>query len=170
MGNRNPQGLYYDNEREIIIETEHGPFGGDEINVIELDKIYKNEIQNFGWPISSAGEHYGGKTEKNKVKYEKYPLYKSHKDHGFIEPLKSFVPSIGISEIVKLDKEKNLYLIGSMKEQSLYIVSIDDKKNLNVKEKIRLGERIRDIKLHNNKIYLFLENSASIGIMSLPTI
>ena len=65
MGHRNPQGLYYDNEREIIIETEHGPFGGDEINIIKLDKIYKNETQNFGWPVSSAGEHYGGKTEKN---------------------------------------------------------------------------------------------------------
>ena len=39
-----------------------------------------------------------------------------------IEPIKSFVPSIGISEVVKLDKEKNLYLIGSMKEQTLFIV------------------------------------------------
>ena len=57
-----------------------------------------------------------------------------------------------------------------MKEQTLFFVSIDDKKNFRLKEKIRLGERIRDIKLHNNKIYLFLENSASIGIMSLPTI
>ena len=50
-------------------------------------------MQNFGWPIVSAGEHYGGKTEANEEKY-KIPPYKSHSEYGFIEPLKSFVPSI----------------------------------------------------------------------------
>ena len=58
MGHRNPQGITLDKESKYIITTEHGPMGGDEINIIDLnDKI----VDNFGWPISSYGEHYGGK-------------------------------------------------------------------------------------------------------------
>ena len=64
MGHRNPQGLYFDKEKNILLETEHGPMGGDEINLINLNGIKKGKIPNFGWPISSAGEHYGGISEK----------------------------------------------------------------------------------------------------------
>ena len=92
MGHRNPQGLFYNEDKNFLLEAEHGPQGGDEINVIKLDY---NSIQNFGWAISSYGEHYGGKNApENKNKYEKYPLNKSHSEHGFIEPLKYFNPSI----------------------------------------------------------------------------
>ena len=45
MGHRNPQGLYFDKENNFILETEHGPWGGDEINLIEIDKISQDEIQ-----------------------------------------------------------------------------------------------------------------------------
>ena len=118
MGHRNPQGLYYDRNNGYIIEAEHGPQGGDEINIIELNFNSRDNIQNYGWPVVSAGEHYGGRTEKNKQKYKKYPLIKSHLDMGFIEPLKSFVPSIGISEIVKI-KENN-YVVSSLKEHHYF--------------------------------------------------
>ena len=68
-----------------IFSLEHGPQGGDEINVIKLDH---NTIQNFGWAISSYGEHYGGKNApENKNKYQKYPLHNSHSEYGFLEPL-----------------------------------------------------------------------------------
>ena len=53
-----------------------------------------------------------------------------------------------------------------MNHQSLYIVMIDDKKDFQILEKIFLGERVRDIVLNKKKVYLFLENSASIGVMS----
>ena len=39
MGHRNPQGLYFDRDNNFILETEHGPQGGDEINLIEVNKI-----------------------------------------------------------------------------------------------------------------------------------
>ena len=48
-GHRNPQGLSYDSVRDVILSSEHGPAGGDEINV-QLDSDIK---LNFGWPISS---------------------------------------------------------------------------------------------------------------------
>ena len=52
MGYRNPQGLLFD--KKDTLSTEHGPMGGDEINLIHLDK----NISNYGWPIASYGEHY----------------------------------------------------------------------------------------------------------------
>ena len=113
MGHRNPQGLYYDIENNFLLETEHGPQGGDEINLIEINNKNKDKIPNYGWAIVSAGEHYGGKIPRNEIKYKKYPLYKSHSKYGFVEPLKSFVPSIGISEITKL--ENNKYVVSSLK-------------------------------------------------------
>ena len=77
IGHRNPQGLLYDGERNFLISTEHGPQGGDEINLIEISNRNKISPPNYGWPVVSAGEHYGGKTKKNEKKYRKYPLYKS---------------------------------------------------------------------------------------------
>ena len=120
---------------------------------------------NYGWAISSAGEHYGGRVARNKIIYEKYPLYNSHKEYGFIEPLKSFVPSIGISEITKINK--NSYLVSSLKAKSIYIFKLNDKKEINSLDKIYIGERIRDVFLKDKQLYLFLENTASIGIINL---
>ena len=165
MGHRNPQGLYFDEENNFILETEHGPQGGDEINLIEVSKINKDKIQNYGWPISSAGEHYGGKIEANKIIYEKYPLFKSHVEHGFIEPLKSFVPSIGISEIVKI--KPNRYVVSSLKDKSLYFFELNEKKQIMNLDRVEVGERVRDLKFNNNKLYLFMENTASIGVIYL---
>jgi len=170
MGHRNPQGLYFDKENNIILETEHGPQGGDEINLIEVNKISKDNIQNFGWAISSAGEHYGGRIEKNNDKYTKYPLYNSHSEHGFIEPIKSFVPSIGISEIVKI--KKNKYVTSSMGkardgDKSLYFFEINSEQKIINLEQVKVFERVRDLRFYNNELYLFMEDSASIGVIDL---
>ena len=165
MGHRNPQGLYFDKENNFILETEHGPKGGDEINLIEISKINKDKIQNYGWAISSAGEHYGSKNEVNKIIYEKYPLYKSHIKHGFIEPLKSFVPSIGISEIVKVGK--NRYVVSSLKTKSLYFFELNEQKQIINLNRVEVNERVRDLRFDNNQLYLFMEDTASIGVINL---
>ena len=165
MGHRNPQGLYFDKENNFILETEHGPKGGDEINLIEVNKINKDKILNYGWAIASAGEHYGGKIEDNKKKYEKYPLYKSHSEHGFIEPLKSFVPSIGISEIIRI--KKNKYVASSLRDKSLYFFELKKEKKIVNLYRMEVFERVRDLAFNDNKLYLFLEDTASIGIINL---
>ena len=166
MGHRNPQGLFYNKESNFLLEAEHGPQGGDEINVIKLDN---NTTQNFGWAVSSYGEHYGGKNApENKKKYKKYPLYKSHSEHGFIEPLKYFNPSIGISQIIGLNNE-NQYVVASLKAHSLYFFeySYNNKKNnFNIIKQLDIGERIRDMIYYNNKLYLYLEDTASIAEVS----
>ena len=99
-----------------------------------------------------------------KKKYKKYPLYKSHSDYGFIEPLKSFQPSIGISEITKISK--NTYIVSSLKDRSLYFFGIDEDKKITSMERISLEERIRDLNFKDNKLFLFLEDTASIGIIN----
>ena len=165
MGHRNPQGLYFDKENNFLLETEHGPVGGDEVNLIEVNKINKDKIQNYGWAISSAGEHSGGKSEANKTKYEKYPLYKSHSEHGFIEPLKSFVPSIGISEIVKIGQ--NRYVLSSMRGKSLYFFELNKQKQIINLNRVEVFERVRDLRFNNNQLFLFMEDTASIGVLNL---
>ena len=77
-GHRNPQGLYFDKTHNVILSTEHGPEGGDEINKIEFN-------QNYGWPISSYGKRYEKVKLNPDLKYEK-----SHEEFNFIEPIFSF--------------------------------------------------------------------------------
>jgi len=165
MGHRNPQGLFFDKDKNIILETEHGPQGGDEINIIEVSKINQDELQNYGWAISSAGEHYGGRNEGNKTTYEKYPLFKSHSEYGYIEPIKSFVPSIGISEIVKIGNNK--YVVSSLRDKSIYFFELDGQNKITNFERVEVSERIRDLKFKDNQLYLFMEDSASIGIIKI---
>ena len=165
MGHRNAQGLYFDKNNNFILETEHGPQGGDEINLININNSLQNEIPNYGWPISSAGEHYGGRSEENTILYEKYPLHNSHSEYGFKDPLKSFVPSIGISEIVKIAPNK--YVLGSLKDKSIYFFELSDQKELINLVRVEVFERIRDLKFKNNQLFLFLENTASIGVINL---
>jgi len=171
MGHRNPQGLLFDKENNFILSTEHGPMGGDEINLIKIDQINKNKIQNYGWPMASYGEHYGSEEDiKRKKKYEKYPLYKSHSEHGFTEPLKAFVPSIAISEIVKIGK--NNYVVSSMGrnrsgDKSLYFFELNNEKKIINLEQIKVFERVRDLKFNDNKLYLFMEDTSSIGVINL---
>jgi glucose/arabinose dehydrogenase len=52
-GHRNPQGLYYDPPSGRLYESEHGPYGGDEVNIIEPGV-------NYGWPLATEGVNYPG--------------------------------------------------------------------------------------------------------------
>lgn len=174
-GHRNIQGLYYNPEANLIISTEHGPMGGDEIN---LNNLNENKEKNFGWPISSYGKHYGN-LEKNKLNYEEAPLHKSHSEYGFVEPVKYFVPSIGISEVKKLSKKFksnfiNDYFIGALGfdieegDKSIHHIRLSPNNDTIIyHDIITVGERIRDIIYLEevNKVLLFLENSASIAII-----
>ena len=160
-GHRNPQGLIYYNQEQII-STEHGPKGGDEINFIIQDK-------NYGWPISSYGDHYDG------VFRESAPLNKSHKDFGFQEPIEYFVPSIGISDLIKIEKDffdnrkENLF-ISSLKYKTLYIYELNNElTNIKKIDEIFIGERIRDFTyLEKSNLYVMvLEDTPSLGILSI---
>ena len=88
---------------------------------------------------------------------------KDHKKYGFIEPIYSFVPSIGISAIIKVPDSfdeywQDNYLIASLYGNSIYRVKFDNKyTKILFSEKIFIGERIRDIKFYKNLIILSFE-------------
>ena len=159
-GHRNIIGMYSD--EKIILATEHGPFAGDEINNIKKDASY-------GWPVSSYGEKYSRGQTNEPPNYKK-----SHKEHGFSEPIFSFIPAIGISEIIKLPNDfselwQDNFLVGTLNSKYLYRVKFDDKyEKILYFEKIFIGDRIRDIIYENNSnnIFLSLELTGSLGILS----
>ena len=159
-GHRNIIGLYADGN--LVLSTEHGPFAGDEINKIEKGKKY-------GWPVVSYGEKYS--RDKKNIN----PTYKkSHSDNGFEEPIFSFIPAIGISEIIKLPNNfsnlwQNNFLVASLNGKYLYRVKFDNSYNKIIyNEPIYIGDRIRDLiyNVEKKKIYLALELEGALGIIS----
>ena len=164
IGHDNPQGILFNKEDDIIFSTEHGPQGGDEINI---NRYPSKKIKNFGYPISSYGEHYGYPSPDVNYLYEEAPFYKSHEKYGFEEPIDYFVPSIGISDIEKFDNKLLVASMGAEIEQgdlSLHIYTLDEDSNLIKKEWNKVYQRIRDIHIFNDYAFLFLESTGSIGV------
>ena len=155
-GHRNIIGLSV--IENIVLATENGPYGGDEINLIK-------ENENYGWDIASHGKKYSTPEDEGE--------YKSHEENGYQEPIFSFIPSLGISEIIKIDNNfdkdwKNNYLIGSLNHKHILRIKMNkDYSKLEYYEDIYIGERIRDLKYYikNSTVFMALENSGSIGIL-----
>ncbi len=170
MGHRNPQGLHYVENLNLIINTEHGPKGGDEINFNYQDN---NKIPNYGWDIASYGVDYPTTAEHLKIDYKK-----SHNKHGFVEPFKYFTPSVGISEIIyisneqSLDKQNYLY-VASLRGSSIYLLKLkDDLSKIIQEDRIYFSQqRIRDLKYDskNQIFFIIFENTPSIGILKPKT-
>ncbi len=175
IGHRNVQGLARDGN--YLISSEHGPSGGDEINVNYLaDKKKKN----FGWPISSYGEHvgYGGDEKIRKKFYKLAPLHKSHKKHGYIEPKMTCVPSCAASQLITLPKnfldinENNIILMGTLGGAkngysiNFYEFSKNYEKIIS-ENSIFLDRRVRDIIFVNEykTIVLYLETFGEIYLL-----
>jgi len=177
LGHRNSQGLFYDEFDDVIYSTDHGPKGGDEIN-LDFTPDHKDP-KNFGWAVSSYGEHYSFPNKwLTEGFYKRAPLHKSHSEFGFIEPLKYFTPSIGITQIIKTEKFENLLnkkviYVGSMgwdldeNDLSIHKFVLNDNYKIENHEVIPIVERIRDLIYDEttNKILMFLETSGSIGIL-----
>ena len=150
-GHRNPQGMFYRNNS--IFAVEHGPKGGDEINL-----LYENG--NYGWNKFSYGTKYGKPDESY-----------NHLNPNFIDPIFYFTPSIGISDIDSCPEVlsdpgyKDCLLISSMKDKSFYIAKFNqDKTRLQSLERINLGSRIRKIRSSAKSIYLFTDSQSIIKI------
>lgn len=132
-GHRNPQGLAMNPETGEIWNNEHGPQGGDEINIIQKGK-------NYGWPVITYGINYSGTPITDKTEME-----------GMEQPLHYWVPSIATSGMAfvtsdKYPEWKGNLLIGSLKFQ--YLERLELKGNKVVyREKVMpdLG-RVRDVR------------------------
>jgi hypothetical protein len=168
-GHRNPQGLYFSKKFNEIWSTEHGPFGGDEINFNNSFAV--KTTLNFGWPQASYGAHYGAGEYLLKANgyelienrdfpaYQSSPLYKSHSQHGFSEPIIQLTPSVGISQISEVSNSysqvnaKRSFIVGTMgyssskfiPSVSMLIFSFDEKNKLLPQDQIIMNERMRDL-------------------------
>ena len=162
QGLRNSQGLLYVEEQDLIIASDHGPKGGDEVNRILMDK---KEIPHYGWPFASHGDFYGFESTELR---KNIMQFKNHKDNGYIEPILIFTPAIGPSEIVRANyKSKNSFLVSSLNGKTLYEFEYT-KKDIRAKltDDIYIGERIRDIKLmENGEYFLILANTGTFAIL-----
>ena len=106
---------------------------------------------------------------------KKYKYKKNHSKYDFVEPIYAFVPSVALSQIIKVpesfsSKWQNNYLITSLRALSIYRIMFDENySRIITMEKIRIGKRIRDIAYNKkyNSFLLALENeSGSVGFIS----
>ncbi|MDR9828636.1 PQQ-dependent sugar dehydrogenase [Vibrio sp. FNV 38] len=150
-GHRNPQGLFYDQESNVLWSIEHGPRGGDEINRIEKGK-------NYGWARVSQGKEYWG------------PLKVGEAESliGMQDPELVYTPSIAPSNIIlyRGSQYPNLdgkLIAGALKLTHLNVVEITPS---GLKEYARLfdddNHRIRDITLHPSGTIYFSTDSGKI--------
>lgn len=152
-GHRNPQGLYIDPEGRIW-STEHGPEGGDELNLIESGK-------NYGWPHVSYGTHYG--------MYTWPPSDTSGAHVDYRRPIYAWVPSIAVSELTGVeadlfDRWKGDLLVASLKKGTLYRIRTHEGRVTYV-EPIELDHRLRDIvEMENGSIALKTDEG---GVLTL---
>ncbi len=132
IGHRNPQGLTRMKDGRIF-ETEHGPQGGDEINLI-------HDGVNYGWPLETLGVQYGGEN------WPRDPVRGGHS--RFEKPMFAFMPSIGISQLVEardfVKEWEGDLLVGSLTGGTLHRLRLNGDTVL-YDEPIFLNQRLRDI-------------------------
>ncbi len=133
IGHRNPQGLVVSGGG-VIWSAEHGPQGGDEINLIA-------EGGNYGWPNATYGTNYGS---------FQWALNPDGHDHGqYREPAVAFVPSVALSPIIEVSGREFPHwdrdlLAGSLRTEALFRVRLSGDRVIYV-ESFSLGHRVRDL-------------------------
>ena len=149
-GHRNPQGLAIHPSTRQIWEAEHGPRGGDEVNIVLKG-------HNYGWPIITYGKNYSG-TIISKLTHHQ----------GMDQPVFHWTPSIAVCGIAFYDGNefpewKNNLLATSLKFERLHRIELD---GLNmVKDEIifEAGSRVRDVEVGpDGMIYVALEDPGRI--------
>ena len=132
-GHRNPQGLFYDKNTRRLWSIEHGPRGGDEINLIHPGK-------NYGWPIISYGQEYNRPVAVGESTHQK----------GMEQPVKYYVPSIAPGSLLVYSGKAfpqwqgNLFA-GALKLKHLNRITINENLQAVDEERLlkKLNERIR---------------------------
>ena len=136
QGHRNAQGILLYNGKDLLA-AEHGPRGGDELNLIKAGSDY-------GWPFVTYGQPYGPGDYVRPTKTGTHA--------GFVEPLKYWVPSIAPTELVQLPKSgwgdwSNQLVLGTLREQVLVFIAIDERFAVTNTVNVDIGERIRDLEV-----------------------
>ena len=132
FGHRNPQGLAVHPETGQIWDTEHGPLGGDELNLIEAGR-------NYGWPVISYGINYNGEIITDLT----------HKE-GMEQPIYYWKPSIAVCGLHFYEgdlfpKWKNKLLVGALKFSEVQLLDIEKDRVMYQQTLLKNAGRVRDI-------------------------
>ncbi len=155
-GHRNPQGMALHPETGEIWIHEHGPQGGDEINIV-------HKGLNYGWPVITYGVNYGFGT----------PIGKGTHQPGMEQPLYYWVPSIAPSGMCFYKGERfpewnESLFVGSLKFGLLVRLQLDGNQVVGEERLLggRLG-RIRDVRCESDGYLYLLTDAAAGGIYRL---
>jgi glucose/arabinose dehydrogenase len=134
-GHRNQQGILLIGKD--LYTSEHGPRGGDELNIIEKGVDY-------GWPAVTYGEPYSSGD---------YVRPKETGNHdGYRKPLTYWVPSVAPTELVQLNGSQwgswaGQIVMGTLREESLIFIELIDAKRVGERTIHPVNERIRDLEI-----------------------
>jgi glucose/arabinose dehydrogenase len=158
QGHRNAQGILLFNNKDLLA-AEHGPRGGDEINLIKQGADY-------GWPFVTYGQPYGSGDYVRPTKTGTHA--------GFTEPLTYWVPSIAPTELVQLPKDgwgswSNQLLLGTLKEQAVVFIKLDQKLAVVEQVKVDVGHRVRDLEVLPTGVAVATTDSGQLLLISLAS-
>jgi aldose sugar dehydrogenase len=131
-GNRNPQGLARHPETGALWESEHGPRGGDELNLLQPGR-------NYGWPLITHGMNYDGTPMTDRTAQE-----------GLEQPVLHWTPSIAVSAIDfytgnRFPQWKNHLFVGALAWQELRRLVIEDGRVVHQEVLFKDVGRVRDV-------------------------
>jgi len=151
-GHRNPQGLAYDRQHSRLWEIEHGPRGGDEINLIKKG-------ENYGWPVISYGKEYWGPVSVGEG---------THKE-GMQQPVKTYTPSIAPGSLMlytgnRFPQWKGNLFSGALVLRHLNRIVVDQQGEVITEERLleNMDERIRALAQSPDGLIYFSTDSGMI--------
>ena len=164
-GHRNPQGLARDAAGNLWA-SEHGPRGGDELNLLKPGRDY-------GWPAVSYGIDYPGRSGGPGGSIPPWMGVETvgrHDGDGFTAPVFAWVPSIAPTSIVPNDEERfpmwsGDLLIGSLRATSIFRVRLFGQR-IQYVERMVIGVRIRDMAwLPDGRLALLHDPSLAVSFL-----
>jgi glucose/arabinose dehydrogenase len=155
-GHRNIQGAALHPGTGKLWTHEHGPRGGDEINVSEPGR-------NYGWPVITYGREYHGPA-----------IGEGSRKEGMEDPLHYWVPSIGPSGMVFHSGRgqpgwKGQLFVGALPAKQLVRLEIGDDGKVKSEERIAIGSRVRDVREGpDGALYLVTDEDAGQVLRVVP--
>jgi glucose/arabinose dehydrogenase len=146
-GHRNAQGLLVDPVSGDVWITEHGPQGGDELNLIEPGV-------NYGWPVIGFGVNYRTGSAIHAA---------THRE-GMAQPEKVWVPSIGVSGLALYDGDafpnwRGHLLAGGLSGQRISLLELDGRKVVREETLVQGIGRVRDVRTGpDGLVYIALDD------------
>ncbi len=156
LGNRNIQGAALHPQTGKLWTHEHGPQGGDEVNLMSAGK-------NYGWPVVTHGANYGLGTK----------IGEGQTKAGMAQALKIWVPSIAPSGMAFVNSQEfpewsgNL-LVGSLRAQTLVRLELDGDAVVG-EERLLIGQigRIRDVRVAEDGLIYLLTDAPNGALFQL---